>query len=103
MVSNLAVVNLTKPRALINWGPDNFHDYEQTTLKIFTERTNHAPADLEKLSSVPIALVYCLADVAYPPDYFDVFAEQLREADVRVRIHSVPDAPHFGCTTHPHM
>ncbi|KAH7101563.1 alpha/beta-hydrolase [Auriculariales sp. MPI-PUGE-AT-0066] len=98
-----ALVNLTIPRALVNWDPQHFDAYEQATLKIFTERKNYSQEELEKLSSTPITLVYCLADVAYPSEYMDVFAEQLKEAGVAVRVHSVPNAPHFGCTTHPQI
>lgn len=99
----LSVVNITLPHALANWGPKNFDAYETTTLKFFTERKGYEQDDLAKLAAIPVTLVYCLADVAYPPDYMDVFASQLSEAGVNVHIHSVPNAPHFGCATHPQL
>ncbi|KAK0193055.1 alpha/beta-hydrolase [Armillaria mellea] len=49
---------------------------------------------------VPVKLIHCLEDIAYPLGYSERFMQQLKEAGVTVSLATIPEAPHFGVVTH---
>lgn len=49
---------------------------------------------------MPIVLVHGSEDVAYPPEYYAQFAEQLERCGTNVRLHEVYGAPHYASATH---
>ena len=74
----------------------------RATCTIFVERTGYTDEELVPLarSKIPVALVHGSEDVAYPPEYYVQFAEQLTRSGVNVRLHEVNGAPHFASATH---
>ncbi|EJD43847.1 alpha/beta-hydrolase [Auricularia subglabra TFB-10046 SS5] len=105
---NSRVSHLTKavgeaclPLTLKRWTPDQFGDQKVMTVTIFTDREDFSHEELAALRNVPVTLVHCLADIAYPQEYFESFARRLQEANVPTTVHRVPDAAHFGAVTHP--
>jgi len=77
-------------------------DTIQGTCTIFLNRTGYEDSELQHLaqSRIPVALVHGTADVAYPPEYYAKFADQLKRCGANVRMHEIDGAPHFANTTH---
>ncbi len=93
------------PYATKNWGGKDSKDlesYVSITVKFFTERKEHSKSSLAKIA-VPVKLIHCLADVAYPLDYSEQFLGALKDAGVNASLDTVDDAPHFGSVTHSPM
>ncbi|EJD43840.1 alpha/beta-hydrolase [Auricularia subglabra TFB-10046 SS5] len=95
-----ALKEIIVPQAINNWGPKKFDDFETITVKFFTERKGYTKDELATLKNIPVTLIHCMADIAYPREYLEVFANQLKDAGVHVSVHNVQNAPHFGCVTH---
>lgn len=85
---------------LKTWAPQNFDGMTTATVTIFTERKELNKAQLANIPC-PVKLIHCGNDIAYPLAYAQRFHENLRNADVEVSLVSLPDAVHFGCSTHP--
>ncbi|KAF8182006.1 Alpha/Beta hydrolase protein [Pholiota molesta] len=87
--------------AMDNWArPDQFEIFHTLSVKFFLDRTVPPLSSLQKITC-PVNLVHCSEDIAYPLPIVEETEVHLKEADVDVRISHIPDAPHFGCATHP--
>lgn len=93
------LVAITLPLALKNWGPKQFHQYDRATVEFFNNRKEYSNDRLSQIR-VPVKLVHCLGDVAYPQEYTEKFMQQLKDAAVAVSLSTIPEAPHFGLATH---
>jgi pimeloyl-ACP methyl ester carboxylesterase len=84
-----------------NWArPDQFEIFHTLSVKFFLDRTVPPLSSLQKITC-PVNLVHCSEDIAYPLPIVEETEVHLKEAGVDVRISHIPDAPHFGCATHP--
>ncbi|KAH7102063.1 alpha/beta-hydrolase [Auriculariales sp. MPI-PUGE-AT-0066] len=82
------------------WGPGKFDAKLKTTVNVLTDRKSYDLQTLAQLSSIPLALVHCSEDIAFPKEYLEVFISQLCAAGVGFDVHDIPGAPHFGSVTH---
>ncbi|KAF9475136.1 alpha/beta-hydrolase [Pholiota conissans] len=97
-----AVVQYTVPRVVVLWSPENFEAFHTISVKFFVERSPCPPEKLKKITC-PVNLIHCAEDIAYPMPLVEEIRDRLEEAGVDVRISQIPDAPHFGCVTHPEL
>jgi len=93
---NIAIAQATAQQAIQPAGC--FH----AACTILIDRVGYADTELEPLarSNVPVALVYGSEDVAYPPEYFTTFGDQLARNGLNVRTHKIDGAPHLASATH---
>ncbi|KIY68819.1 alpha/beta-hydrolase [Cylindrobasidium torrendii FP15055 ss-10] len=97
-----AVTARAVPNAMKNWTKKNIDSYNVGTVKFFTDRKEHSRETLSKFK-FPVHLAHCMDDVAYPLEFTEAFLAQLKDAGVNTTFSTIPDAPHFGCVTHPEM
>ncbi|KAG6917116.1 hypothetical protein DXG01_003782 [Tephrocybe rancida] len=93
-----ALVKLTLPHAIVNFGPGRFEEFHTAAVDFFAEDVDYSK---EKLSRIrcPIKLLYCGADIAYPLHYAEELLQRLVDAGVHAELTVVEDAPHFGTVT----
>ncbi|KAF9025016.1 alpha/beta-hydrolase [Hymenopellis radicata] len=97
-----ALTSRAVPYATKTWGgkdPKDMESYVTITVKFFTERKEHPKSNLSKIA-VPVKLIHCMADIAYPLEYSERFLGDLKDAGVNASLDTVDDAPHFGSVTH---
>ncbi|KAK0237578.1 alpha/beta-hydrolase [Armillaria nabsnona] len=94
-----ALDDITLPLTLKNAVPARFEQYERGTINFINNRKEYSKDQLSRIC-VPVKLVHCLGDIAYPPEYSERFMRQLKEAAVTVSLATIPEAPHFGIVTH---
>ncbi len=90
---------ITLPLTLKNAVPARFEQYERGTIDFLNNRKEYSKDQLSRIC-VPVKLVHCLGDIAYPREYSEIFMQQLKEAAVTVSLATIPEAPHFGVVTH---
>ncbi|KAK0193057.1 alpha/beta-hydrolase [Armillaria mellea] len=76
-----------------------YEQYERGTIGLLNNRKEYSKDELSRIC-VPVKLVHCLGDIAYPLGYSERFMGQLKEAGVTVSLATIPEAPHFGIVTH---
>ncbi|KIK68482.1 hypothetical protein GYMLUDRAFT_154015 [Collybiopsis luxurians FD-317 M1] len=91
-----ALLASTLPQAMINWNKQHLREYRITTLDFIIQRKARTKEELAKIK-VPVKLLHCLGDVAYPAEVSASFLELLKDAGVDASLDTVPDASHFGC------
>ncbi|KAK0494411.1 alpha/beta-hydrolase [Armillaria luteobubalina] len=94
-----ALDGIALPLALKNMVPAKFEWYERGMIGLLNNRKEYSKDELSRIC-VPVKLVHCLADIAYPLEYSERFMQQLREAGVAVSLATIPEAPHFAVVTH---
>ncbi|PBK79733.1 alpha/beta-hydrolase [Armillaria gallica] len=94
-----ALHGITLPLTLKNDVPAKFEQYERGTIDFLNNRKEYSEDQLSRIC-VPVKLVHCLGDIAYPLEYSERFMQQLKEAAVTVSLATIPEAPHFGVVTH---
>ncbi|KAK0441533.1 alpha/beta-hydrolase [Desarmillaria tabescens] len=94
-----ALAAITMPLALKKVAPANFDQLERATVDFLNNRREYTTEELSRIR-VPVKLVHCLGDIAYPQEYTEKFMRQLKDAAVTVSLATIPDAPHFGVVTH---
>ncbi|KAK0494423.1 alpha/beta-hydrolase [Armillaria luteobubalina] len=94
-----ALDGITIPLALKNIVPENSEQFERGMVGFLNNRKEYSKDDLSRIC-VPVKLVHCLEDIAYPLEYSEMFMRQLKEAGVTVNLATIPEAPHFGVVTH---
>ncbi|KAK0489683.1 alpha/beta-hydrolase [Armillaria luteobubalina] len=94
-----ALDGITLPLALKNVVPAKFEQYERGVIGFLNNRKEYSKDELSQIC-VPVKLVHCLEDIAYPLGYSERFMRQLKEAGVTVSLATIPEAPHFGVVTH---
>ncbi|KAK0203678.1 alpha/beta-hydrolase [Desarmillaria ectypa] len=94
-----ALVKRTLPQAMTNWGAKKLDVYNTLTVNFFTKRKAHSPGNLSKIV-VPVKLVHCTADIAYPLELSEEFLKNLQDAGVKASLDTIEGACHFGCVTH---
>ncbi|KAF8965052.1 Alpha/Beta hydrolase protein [Flammula alnicola] len=95
-----AMVQYTLPRALRIWSPEHFDELHTVSVKFFLDRQPHPTSDLKRINC-PVHLIHCSEDIAYPLYFMEEIRDSMAKAGLEVRLSQVPDAPHFGCVTHP--
>ncbi|KAK0441524.1 alpha/beta-hydrolase [Desarmillaria tabescens] len=94
-----ALLNISLPLALKKCVPENFDQYDRATIDFLNNRKEYTTEELSRIH-VPVKLVHCLGDIAYPQEYTERFMQQLKDAAVAVSLATIPEAPHFGVVTH---
>ncbi|KAK0489692.1 alpha/beta-hydrolase, partial [Armillaria luteobubalina] len=94
-----ALDGITLPLALKNVVPTKFEQYERGVSGFLNNRKEYSKDELSRIC-VPVKLVHCLEDIAYPLEYSERFMRQLKEAGVTVSLATIPEAPHFGVVMH---
>ncbi|KAK0494417.1 alpha/beta-hydrolase [Armillaria luteobubalina] len=94
-----ALDGITLPLALKNVVPAKFEQYERGVIGFLNNRKEYSKDELSQIC-VPVKLVHCLEDIAYPLEYSERFMRQLKEAGATVSLATIPEAPHFGVVTH---
>ncbi|KAK0489698.1 alpha/beta-hydrolase [Armillaria luteobubalina] len=94
-----ALDGITVPLALKNVVPAKFEQYERGVIGFLNNRKEYSKDELSQIC-VPVKLVHCLEDIAYPLEYSERFMRQLREAGVTVSLATISEVPHFGVVTH---
>ncbi|KAK0203347.1 alpha/beta-hydrolase [Desarmillaria ectypa] len=87
------------PLALKSCVPENFEQYDRALIDFLNNRKEYTAGQLSRIR-VPVKLVHCLGDIAYPQEYTERFMQQLKNAAVTVSLATIPEAPHFGVVTH---
>ncbi|KAF7354187.1 AB hydrolase-1 domain-containing protein [Mycena venus] len=82
------------------WGVSALDDFRAASVDFFTLREAYAIEAMRNIAC-PVCLVHCGADIAYDVSTTNQVADHLRAAGVAVEVVEIPDAPHFGATTHP--
>ncbi|KAJ7115621.1 Alpha/Beta hydrolase protein [Mycena crocata] len=82
------------------WGLDGLDDFRTISVDFFTLRKAYT-VDAMRNIVCPVRLIHCGADIAYDLSTTQQVADHLRTAGVKVEVAQIPDAPHFGATTHP--
>ncbi|KAK0489697.1 alpha/beta-hydrolase [Armillaria luteobubalina] len=90
---------ITLPLALKKIVPENSEEFERGVFDFLNNRKEYSKDELSRIC-VPVKLVHCLEDIAYPLEYSERFMRQLKEAGVTVSLATIPEAPHFGVVTH---
>ncbi|KAJ3818117.1 hypothetical protein F5880DRAFT_1491908 [Lentinula raphanica] len=86
----------------VNWNKDHVREYRITTLDFIINRKARTKEELS-LIKVPVKLLHCLGDVAYPLEYTTEFLSLLKEAGVEASLEAIPEASHFGCCEDAHQ
>ncbi|KAK0220543.1 alpha/beta-hydrolase [Armillaria fumosa] len=94
-----ALDGITLPLTLNNVVPTKLEQYERGLMDFLNNRKEYSKHELSRIR-VPVNLVHCLEDIAYPLAYSERFMRQLKEAGVTVSLATIPEAPHFGVVTH---
>ncbi|KAH8829308.1 Alpha/Beta hydrolase protein [Flagelloscypha sp. PMI_526] len=94
-----ALVNRTLPYALKNWGAKNLDDHRILTVDFFVKRKAFTTEQLATLR-VPMQLIHCGADIAYPLDHFQEFESAVKNAGCTFSSDTIEGAAHFGPVTH---
>ncbi|KAK0489701.1 alpha/beta-hydrolase [Armillaria luteobubalina] len=94
-----ALEGIGLPLALKNIVPARSEQYERSMLGFLNNRKEYSKDELSQIC-VPVKLVHCLEDIAYPLEYSERFMRQLKEAGVAVSLATISEAPHFGVVTH---
>ncbi|KAK0443847.1 alpha/beta-hydrolase [Armillaria borealis] len=94
-----ALVAIALPLALANYAPNNHDQCERAMVDFCNNRREYSNDQLSRIH-VPVKLVHCLGDIAYPQEYTEKFMRQLKDAGVIVSLATIPEAPHFGVVTH---
>ncbi|KAK0193059.1 alpha/beta-hydrolase [Armillaria mellea] len=90
---------ITLPLILKKAVPARHEQYERGTMEFLNNRKEYSKDELSQIC-VPVKLVHCLEDIAYPLGYSERFMGQLKEAGVTVCLATIREAPHFGIVTH---
>ncbi|KAK0237496.1 alpha/beta-hydrolase [Armillaria nabsnona] len=94
-----ALVTIALPSALANFTPKNLDQCDRATVDFCNNRREYSNDQLSRIH-VPVKLIHCLGDIAYPREYTERFMRQLKDAGVIVSLDTIPEAPHFGVVTH---
>ncbi|KAK0464849.1 alpha/beta-hydrolase [Armillaria novae-zelandiae] len=94
-----ALVAFELPVALGIYSHKNLNQRDRATVDFCNNRREYSNDQLSRIH-VPVKLVHCLKDIAYPQEYTERFMRQLKDAGVIVTLATVPEAPHFGVVTH---
>ncbi|PBK79704.1 alpha/beta-hydrolase [Armillaria gallica] len=94
-----ALNGITLPLTLKNAVPATFEQYERGLMDFINNRKEYSKDQLSRIC-VPVKLVHCLGNIAYPLEYSERFMRQLKEAGVTVSLATIPEAPHSGVVTH---
>lgn len=94
-----ALLQRTIPQAIKNWGAKNLEDHRILTVDFFVKRKAFTHEQLSTLS-VPLKLIHCTADIAYPLDHFEEFKSAVDDAGGQFSANYVEGAAHFGPVTH---
>ncbi|KAJ4490141.1 alpha/beta-hydrolase [Lentinula aciculospora] len=97
-----ALVANVMQQVAINWNKDHIREYRITTLDFIVNRKARTKEELSKIK-VPVKLVHCMGDVAYPIEYTTEFFNLLKEAGVDASLDTIPEASHFGCCEDAHQ
>ncbi|KAK0203371.1 alpha/beta-hydrolase [Desarmillaria ectypa] len=90
---------ITTSLFLKNCVPENFEQYDRIMVDFFNNRKAYTIDQLSRIR-MPVKLVHCLGDIAYPQEYSEKFMQQLKDAAVTVSLATIPETPHFGVATH---
>lgn len=93
------LVTTALPSALANFTPKNLDQCDRASVDFCNNRREYSNDQLSRIH-VPVKLVHCLGDIAYPREYTEKFMRQLKDAGVIVSLDTIPEAPHFGVVTH---
>ncbi|KAK0193061.1 alpha/beta-hydrolase [Armillaria mellea] len=94
-----AFVGITLPLNVKNAVRAKYEQYERGTIGLLNSRKEYSKDELSRIC-VPVQLVHCLGNIAYPLEYSERFMRQLKEAGVTVSLVTIREAPHFGIVTH---
>ncbi|KAK0220560.1 alpha/beta-hydrolase [Armillaria fumosa] len=94
-----ALVAFELPLALEVYSRKNLNQCDRATVDFCNNRREYSNVQLSRIH-VPVKLVHCLGDIAYPQEYTEKFMRQLKSAGVIVTLDMIPEAPHFGIVTH---
>ncbi|KAJ7093499.1 Alpha/Beta hydrolase protein [Mycena epipterygia] len=81
------------------WSLDRLDDFHAVSVDFFTLREPYTVEAMHNIAC-PVYMVQCAEDIAYDISTTNQVADHLRTAGVQVEVVQVPDAPHFGATTH---
>lgn len=82
------------------WGVDQLDDFRSVSVDFFVKREAYTVEAMRNIAC-PVCIVHCGADIAYDITTTNQVADHLRTAGVSVEVVQIPNAPHFGATTHP--
>jgi len=105
-VPNYSYVNHCLPQTLKNWDSAKLDTYTRVTLDFFNLRKAHSVDTLKTAlasNNVPVQLIHCSDDVAYPLDYTNQFKTQLEEAGVDNVGLEVVEGSHLGSIEHGYL
>ncbi|KAK0490089.1 alpha/beta-hydrolase [Armillaria luteobubalina] len=94
-----ALVAFELPLALEVYSRKNLEQCDRATVDFCNNRREYSNDQLSRIH-VPVKLVHCLGNIAYPQEYTETFMRQLKDAGVAVTLATIPEAPHFGVVTH---
>ncbi|KAF9078716.1 alpha/beta-hydrolase [Rhodocollybia butyracea] len=97
-----ALLTNVMPQAMTNWDKSHLREYRIATFDFMAKRQPLTKSELAQIK-VPVKLVHCLGDVAYPVEYSSEFFRLLEDAGVNVSLDTIPDASHFGCCEDAHL
>ncbi|KAJ7214670.1 hypothetical protein B0H12DRAFT_1242132 [Mycena haematopus] len=95
-----AILRVSSAFMISQWGVNSLDDFHAVSVDFFTLREAYT-VDAMRNITCPVRLVHCGADIAYNLSTTNQVADHLRTAGVSVEVVQVPNAPHFGATTHP--
>ncbi|KAK0193107.1 alpha/beta-hydrolase [Armillaria mellea] len=94
-----ALVDVGLPWAFARYNSENSDQCDRATVDFCNNRREYSYDQLSRIH-VPVKLVHCLGDIAYPQEYTEKFMRQLKDAGVIVTLTAISEAPHFGVVTH---
>ncbi|KAJ6563915.1 Alpha/Beta hydrolase protein [Mycena capillaripes] len=95
-----AILRVSTAFMTSQWGVSQLDDFRAVSVDFFTKREAYT-VDAMRNIACPVCIVHCGADVAYDISTTNQVADHLRTAGVSVQVVQIPNAPHFGATTHP--
>ncbi|KAF7368423.1 AB hydrolase-1 domain-containing protein [Mycena venus] len=94
-----AILRVSKALMAAKWGVGSLDDFHVVSVDFFTLRQAYT-VDAMRNIAYPVCLVHCDADIVYDLSTTNQVADQLRTAGIAVEVVEIPNAPHFGATTH---
>ncbi|KAK7013725.1 AB hydrolase-1 domain-containing protein [Favolaschia claudopus] len=94
-----AIVRVSSAFMTSQWGVNALDDFRVASVDFFVKREAYTLEAMRNIAC-PVFMVHCGADVAYDISTTNQVADHLRTAGVKVEVVQIPDAPHFGATTH---
>ncbi|KAH7096386.1 alpha/beta-hydrolase [Auriculariales sp. MPI-PUGE-AT-0066] len=92
---SLIMAFLTRKLCVERWGHKRLRELQVVCCDFDVKRHGHSTEVLAtSLRNIPIALLHGSGDFAYDAEYYDRFAQQLREANIPVETHAFDGAPH---------